>query len=84
MSITTISSREFNQGSSEAKRAATHGPVIITDRGRPAHDLMSEQDYQRPTRQRRKLAEVLAMSDSGEIDFDPPRLQIEVKAADLS
>jgi hypothetical protein len=33
MAITTISSREFNQDTSRAKKAALQGPVIITDRG---------------------------------------------------
>ena len=32
---TRMSSREFNQDTSGAKRAAEHGPVYITDRGRP-------------------------------------------------
>ena len=41
MSMTTFSSREFNQRASEAKKAASKGPVFITDRGRPAHFLMS-------------------------------------------
>ncbi len=57
MTITTISSREFNQAASEAKRAANSGPVFITDRGRPAHVLLSFEDYQRLTRQRRNIAE---------------------------
>ena len=38
--ITTLSSREFNQHASEAKKAADKGPVFITDRGRPAHVLL--------------------------------------------
>ena len=41
MTVTTFSSREFNQAASEAKKAANNGPVFITDRGRPAHVLMS-------------------------------------------
>ena len=36
MTITTLSSREFNQDASGAKRAARDGPVFITDRDRPA------------------------------------------------
>lgn len=35
--ITTLSSREFNQDTSRAKKAALIGPVFITDRGKPAH-----------------------------------------------
>jgi antitoxin (DNA-binding transcriptional repressor) of toxin-antitoxin stability system len=36
MNVTTVSSREFNQDTSKAKKAARRGPVIITDRGRAA------------------------------------------------
>ena len=60
MTISTISSREFNQGTSEAKRAASNGSVFITDRGRPAHVLLSFEDYQRLTKQRRNIADALA------------------------
>jgi prevent-host-death family protein len=49
MPITTLSSREFNQDTSRAKKAATEGPVFITDRGTPAHVLLSIQEYQRLT-----------------------------------
>lgn len=49
MTITKLTSREFNQDTSRAKRAAERGPVIITDRGRPAHVLLSFGDYQRLT-----------------------------------
>lgn len=84
MTITTLSSREFNQGASEAKRAANNGPVFITDRGRPAHVLMRFEDYQRLTRQRRNIADVLAMSGIADIEFDPPRVTIEPRPADFS
>ena len=46
MPITTLSSREFNQDTSRAKKAATAGPVFITDRGVPAHVLLSIEAYQ--------------------------------------
>lgn len=49
MTITTLSSREFNQDTSRAKKAATEGPVFITDRGKPAHVLLSIEDYRRLT-----------------------------------
>jgi hypothetical protein len=49
MPITILSSREFNQDTSRAKRAATDGPVFITDRGTPAHVLLSIQEYRRLT-----------------------------------
>lgn len=84
MNITTVTSRAFNQGASEAKRAANDGPVFITDRGRPAHVLMSFADYQRLTKQRRNIADALAMPTIADIDFDPPRLKLHSKAIDLS
>ena len=40
-----VSSREFNQNTSRAKRAAKKGPVFITDRGRPAHVFLTIEEY---------------------------------------
>lgn len=84
MSITTISSREFNQGTSEAKRAANNGPVFITDRGRPAHVLMSFEHYQRLTKQRRNIADALAMPGTADIEFEAPRVLVDNRPADFS
>jgi prevent-host-death family protein len=47
MMATNMSSREFNQDTSRAKRAALDGPVYITDRGRPAHVLLTYETYER-------------------------------------
>ncbi len=84
MTITTLSSREFNQGASEAKRAASKGPVFITDRGQPAHVLLSFADYQRLTRQRRNIADALAQPDRADIEFDPPRVDFNIRPAEFS
>jgi len=84
MAITTLSSRDLNQNVSQAKKATRLGPVFITDRGKPTHVLLSFEDYQRLTRQRRNIADVLAMPDAAEIEFEPPRLSIEAQVADLS
>jgi len=84
MTITTLTSREFNQRACEAKRAANNGPVFITDRGRPAHVLMSFEDYQRLTRQRRNIADALAMPGIADIEFEPPRVTIEPRPVDFS
>jgi prevent-host-death family protein len=43
----TFTSREFNQDASRIKRAAAKGAVFITDRGRPAHVLMTIDEYER-------------------------------------
>lgn len=84
MPITTLTSRQFNQGASEAKRAANKGPVFITDRGRPAHVLMSFEDYQRLTKQRRNIADALAMPGIADIELEAPRVNIETRPADFS
>lgn len=47
MAVTTLTSREFNQDASGAKKAARRGPVFITDRGRPAHVLLTIEEYRR-------------------------------------
>jgi len=77
MAITTLSSREFNQDTSRAKKAAEKGPVFITDRGRPAHVLLSIEEYERVTKNRKNFLEMLAMPEADSIEFDPPRLADE-------
>jgi prevent-host-death family protein len=74
VSTTTISSRDFNQDAGGAKKAADKGPVIITDRGRPAHVLLSYEDYQKLLRNGPSLLEALAQKEDGDFDFNPPRM----------
>ena len=84
MPITTLTSREFNQHASDAKRAAKGGPVFITDRGRPAHVLLSIEDYRKLTGSQVTLAEALAQPDAPDFDFDAPRASDLYRPADLS
>lgn len=84
MSITTVTSRELNHDIAGAKRAAKSGPVFITDRGKPAHVLLSIEDYRRLAGKHRSLAEALSMTGLSDIDLKPPRLHMEVPASDLS
>lgn len=74
MPITTISSREFNQDTGAAKRAARRGPVFITDRGRPAHVLLTIEDYQKLTGKDVNIIDLVAMPGAEEVEFEPPRL----------
>lgn len=74
MTITTFSSREFNQDVTRAKKAARQGPVFITDRGRPAHVLLTIEEYQRITGSQVTLVDLLAMPGDADIEFEPPRL----------
>jgi prevent-host-death family protein len=75
VTTTTISSREFNQDAGGAKKAADKGPVIITDRGKPAHVLLSFEDYQKLIGKGLSLADALAMPGGEDIEFEPPRLE---------
>ena len=84
MSAKTISSRAFNQDVSGAKRAANDGPVFITDRGRPAHVLLSIDEYRRLTGGEQSIGDLLALPGAEDIDFDPPRANDLVRPADLS
>lgn len=84
MTVTTLSSREFNQDTSRAKKAAQNGPVFITDRGRPAHVLLTMQEYQRLTGGQMTLVEALAQPDEDDVDFDPPRVKGLYRPADFS
>jgi len=79
---TTMSSREFNQDASRAKRAAKSGPVFITDRGQPQHVLLSIEEYQRLIGGRR-ITDLLSMPEAGPIAFDPPKAVIATRPADL-
>jgi len=84
VSITTLSSREFNQDTARAKKAAAQGPVFITDRGRPAHVLLTIERYQELAGPTTSIVSLLSMPDAGETDFDPPRAGEFYRAADLS
>jgi prevent-host-death family protein len=82
--ITTLSSRELNHDVSSAKKAAKSGPVIITDRGKPSHVLMTYNEFERLTGKHRSLVEALAMPGLSGIDFEPNRVEISPRDVDLS
>ena len=85
MRITTVTSGEFNRNVGKAKRNASTGPVFITDRGRPAHVLLTIEYYLEITKAEESIVELLAMPEAADIEFEPTRLNGEMsKAADLS
>ena len=83
MTITTLSSREFNQDTSGAKKAAKRGPVFITDRGRPAHVLLTIETYQNMAGGQLNIVDLLSMPGAENIEFKPPRVGKLYRAADL-
>ena len=85
VAITTLSSREFNQDASRAKKAAKNGPVFITDRGRPAHVLLSIEEYRKITTHGQSIIDLLAMPEAAEIEIEFPRMGEEFpEPADFS
>lgn len=85
MSITTLSSRELNQDLGRAKRAARNGPVIITDRGRPVHVLLSYDEYQRIIGQQESLVDRLGLPPGIEdVEVEFPRSRELAQPADFT
>jgi prevent-host-death family protein len=84
MPITTISSREFNQHISRAKRAAKKGPVFISDRGRPSFVLLDIEEYEKITRPTQSIVDLLRMPEgTPEFEFDFPRLELHARPVDF-
>jgi prevent-host-death family protein len=85
MTVTRLSSRDFNQDVSRAKRAADRGPVIITDRGEPAYVLLRHDAYRRLLSGGPTIRKLLDLPGVEDIDFEPPRLGGGIfRPADLS
>jgi prevent-host-death family protein len=94
--ITIMTSREFNQDTAKAKRAARKGPVYITERGQMSHVLLSKEEYERlkaseeasaPKDEKKfvSLADMLHHPESAHIDFEIPRMgdDIGLRVPDL-
>jgi prevent-host-death family protein len=80
---TTVTSREFNQDTGRAKKAAADGPVFITDRGKPAHVLLSIDEYQRLTRTDKSILELMRVPELDEFaDQDMDALDLELARMD--
>lgn len=85
MTITSLTSRDFNQDASKAKKAAKRGPVFITNRGRPAHVLLTIEAYQKLTGGWGNIVEMLAMPGVEDVDdFEPARAGALYRPAKLS
>jgi hypothetical protein len=84
MSITTLSSREFNQKVGFAKKAAEEGPVFITDRGQQTHVLLNVEDYRKITGKGKTLYDALYYSGLKKVDPDVefPKLDGQFQSAE--
>jgi prevent-host-death family protein len=83
MKITTLSSSSFNQDIGCAKNAAKRGPVLITDRGRPAYALLTFDEYKKLAGGQIKIADLLAMPGTENLELKIPRLHDRPRSANL-
>lgn len=60
--VKVVTSREFNQDVSAAKRIAREEPLFVTDRGRPTHVLMSIEAYRGLKGRSESIVDLLADS----------------------
>jgi prevent-host-death family protein len=85
MTITKLTSREFNQETGRAKEAAKKGPVFITDRGRPAHVLLTFEEYQKLLSRPGGIIDMLGMPPGIEdVELEIPRIRDLAEPAELS
>lgn len=84
MTVTILSDLEFEGDAARARNAASRGPVFITDRGEPAHVLLSIADYRRLSGHNRGIADLLAMPDGADVELEiTPRVE-RPRRVDLS
>ncbi|AYO54614.1 type II toxin-antitoxin system Phd/YefM family antitoxin [Acinetobacter sp. WCHAc060025] len=76
-----ISSREFNHDIGKAKKSSLENPVIITERGKPSHVLLSYRDYEKLIMKQSSMADLLSSDDNIEIEFK--KLNVQAKAVEL-
>lgn len=84
ITITTLGSREFNRDTNRAKEETRLGPVVINDRNRPVHVLLSIEEYRRLAGGRKKIAELLAMPGADDVGLVIPGMRNFAQPADLS
>lgn len=71
----TISSRDFNQDVSRAKRMADEAPVTITDRGKPAYVLMTHAQFEKLAGGGPSILDLLDHPASADFEFEPERIK---------
>lgn len=80
----TTTSKEFNRQASALRRGATHEPLLITERGRPTHVLMSYAAYQGLQAPVQSVADALAMPADDGLDAVLQTSREPARATDLS
>ena len=81
-----MTSREFNQRSSQAQKYALEEPVIITNRGTPVFVLMSYTEYEKVQQAKpfRSALEALLPIDNDDVELElQPRSRAQRRPIDL-
>ena len=80
-----ISTREFAAEPLKVKRLVQDGPVVVTNRGRPELVILRYERWRAlvPQEVPEDLAEALRDEAAAEVDFDPPRAELDPRPADL-
>lgn len=74
---TTITSRDFNRD----VWAAEHGPVTITDYGRPSHVLLTAEEFDRLSGRQELMGDRLWKNQDPAIQLDLPERRVEPSRA---
>ena len=78
--MVSMSSREFNQDVGRAKKASLKSAVVITDRGKPSHVLLSYAQYQQLIGQP-AITDLLGME--ADLEFEVQKADLRLKPVDL-
>jgi PHD/YefM family antitoxin component YafN of YafNO toxin-antitoxin module len=79
--MVTMTARQFNQNPSAAQRATADGPVVITDRGRPAYVLQRYEAFRESVAKSPSLSTALVMETY--VEFEPQRSRELPREVDL-
>ena len=74
MTVTSLSIQELGRDIAQAMKAAEEGPVFITEDGKPVHVLLTINMYHQIKEGPKNVAELLAIPEGEDIEFEPPRL----------
>lgn len=78
MAVSYMTSADFNQNPSRAKRQADQQPVVITDHGKASYVLMRYSDYEKKLKPFRSVADALHdRRPEADRDFEFERLRFQ-------
>lgn len=84
MSFAYMTSADFNQNPSKAKKAANEGPLVITEHGEASYVLVRYSDFTDHWRPSKSLFDALNHTESRyDDDFSPERTDFEGRDVSL-